>query len=82
MSSQSEPALSIRDDRADTRAAAPASAPPSLEPGVTLGLPDDHHLSEYQIAIRQHLEIFRGQAGSVKSMPKAGKIPSQAKPAF
>jgi hypothetical protein len=75
MSSYSELAPSIRVDRADTRAAASASAPPWLpSPGVTLGLPDDnHHLSEYQIAIRQHLEIFEAKQEDVKSNAQGRK---------
>jgi hypothetical protein len=58
---------SIRGDRAN--APATASAPPSLpSSGITMGLPDDNHqLSEYQIAIRQHLEIFEAKQEDVRS---------------
>jgi hypothetical protein len=57
----------IRGDRADARAT--ASAPPSLpSSGIAMGLPDDNHrLSEYQIAIRQHLEIFEAKQEDVNS---------------
>jgi hypothetical protein len=46
-----------------------ASAPPSLpSSGITLWLPDDNHqLSEYQIAVRQQLEIFEAKQEDVES---------------
>jgi hypothetical protein len=66
---ESQPAPSIRCDRADSRAAASSPTPPSLlSSGITMGLPDDNHqLSEYQIAIRQHLEIFEAKQEDVES---------------
>jgi hypothetical protein len=51
---------------------------------ITNGAPDDNRrLSEYQIAIRQHLEIFRGQARrcQVECSPGAGDVSSKAKSA-
>jgi hypothetical protein len=65
MASHSAP--SIRGDQVDTPAT--ASATPSLpSSGITMEFPDDdHRLSEYQIAIRQHLEIFEARQEDVKS---------------
>jgi hypothetical protein len=67
VNAESESAPYTRVDRADNRAA--ASTPPSLpSSGITMGLPDDNHqLSEYQIAIRQHLEIFEAKQEDVTS---------------
>jgi hypothetical protein len=50
-------------------ARAAASAPPSLlSSGITMWLPDDtHQLSEYQIAVRQQLEIFEAKLEDVES---------------
>jgi hypothetical protein len=63
----SRPAPSIQGGRADARAA--ASDPPSLpSSGIIMGLPDDkHQLSEYQIVVRLHLEIFEAKMEDVKS---------------
>jgi hypothetical protein len=71
MASHSAP--SNRDDRADAPAA--ASSPPSFpSSGIAMGLPDDnHHLSEYQITIRQHLEIFEAEQEDVKSNKQGRK---------
>jgi hypothetical protein len=60
-------ALSNRVDQASARPV--ASASPSLpSSGITMWLPDDNHqLSEYQIAVRQQLEIFEAKQEDVES---------------
>jgi hypothetical protein len=64
---QSKSESSIRGDREGAPAA--ASTPPSFScSGITMGLPDDNRrLSEYQIVIRQHLEIFEAKQEDVRS---------------
>jgi hypothetical protein len=64
---QSQSAPFIPGDREGTSAA--ALTPPSLRScGIAMGLPDDsRRLSEYQIAIRQHLEIFEAKQEDVRS---------------
>jgi hypothetical protein len=64
---QSQSVPSIRGDRDDAPTASPT--PPSLRScGMTMGLPDDNRrLSEYQIVIRQHLEIFEAKQEDVRS---------------
>jgi hypothetical protein len=66
---------SIRGDRAD--APATASVPPSLpSSGISMGLPDDNQrLSEYQVNIRQHLEIFEAKKEDVRSNIQGRKRP-------
>jgi hypothetical protein len=64
-------------------ARAAASAPPSLpSSGITMWLPDDNHqLSEYQIAVRQQLEIFEAKQEDVESNIQGRKrqvFPGQA----
>jgi hypothetical protein len=73
MAGQSAP--SIRGDRAD--ATATASAPRLLpSSGISMGLPDDNQrLSEYQINIRQHLEIFEAKKEDVRSNIQGRKRP-------
>jgi hypothetical protein len=60
-------APSIQIDQANVRAM--ASAPLSLpSSGITMWLPDDNHqLSEYQVAVRQQLEIFEARQEDVES---------------
>jgi hypothetical protein len=64
---QSQSAPFIPGDREGSPAA--VSTLPSLSSsGITMGLPDDNRrLSEYQIAIRQHLEIFEAKQEDVRS---------------
>jgi hypothetical protein len=54
-------APSIRVDRADTRAAASVPLLHGFRSWCKRLPHDNHHLSEYQIAIRQHLEIFEAK---------------------
>jgi hypothetical protein len=75
-------APSIQDDQACTRPV--ASAPPSLptSSGITMWLPDDNHqLSEYQVTVRHHLEIFEAEQEDYESNIQGRKkkvIPGQA----
>jgi hypothetical protein len=72
----------IQDDPVNAQPA--ASAPPSLptSSGTTMWLPEDKlQLSEYQVTIRQHLEIFEAQKEDYESNIQGRKrqvIPGQA----
>jgi hypothetical protein len=74
-------APSYQGDQANTRPV--ASAPPSLpSSGITMWLPDDNHqLSEYQVSVRQQLEIFEAEKEDYESNIQGRKrqvIPGQA----
>jgi hypothetical protein len=79
MTDQTSP--SNQGDHANTRLV--ASAPPSLpSSGITMWLPDDtHQLSEYQISVRQQLDIFEAEQEDCESNIQGRKrqvIPGQA----
>jgi hypothetical protein len=76
-------APSVPEHQASTRPV--ASAPPSLPPtssGITMWLPtDNHQLSEYQVTVRQHLEIFEAEQEDYESNIQGRKrkvFPGQA----
>jgi hypothetical protein len=71
-----------QDVRANTRPV--AFTPPSLptSSGITMWLPGDHYmLSEYQVTVRQHLEIFEAEQEDFESNNQGRKrqvVPGQA----